>query len=210
MAEDQHAELAEPEKSYDTDAIFTIPNILSFLRLIGVPVFLVLILMHHDVGAIVLLAIASLTDWLDGKLARGLHLVSRLGQVLDPIADRLYIIATVIGLAVRGILPWWLLVVLLARDVMLLCLVPFLRTRGYTSLPVHYVGKAATFCLLYALPLVLLGAGPWGFSPIARIIGWAFAIWGTFLYWYAGLLYVRQGRMLLRASRPAVLPTDRY
>ncbi|WP_048769878.1 CDP-alcohol phosphatidyltransferase family protein, partial [Propionibacterium freudenreichii] len=129
--------------------------------------------------------------------------VSRLGQMLDPAADRLYIAATLVGLAVRGIIPVWLLVILLARDVMMVFLVPLLRTRGYTSLPVNFVGKAATFCLLYALPLVLLGAGPWFFSPVARVIGWAFALWGAFLYWWAGILYVEQTRLLL-VSRPSL------
>lgn len=192
-----------PDVVYDTDAIVTIPNVLSFLRLVGVPFFLALILTRHDVAAVILLAAASATDWLDGQLARRLRQVSRLGQMLDPAADRLYIIATVVGLAVRGIIPVWLLVVLLARDVMMVFLVPALRTRGYTSLPVNFVGKAATFCLLYALPLVLLGAGPWFFSPLARVIGWAFALWGAFLYWWAGILYLEQTRLVLM-SKPSL------
>lgn len=202
VADSQHTQVSVRDRSYDTDAVVTIPNLLSALRLVGVPVFLVLILLERDVAAIVLLAIASATDWLDGKLARGLHQVSRLGQMLDPVADRLYIAATVVGLTVRGIIPWWFLVVLLARDVMMLCLVPALKTRGYTSLPVHFVGKAATFCLLYALPLVLLGHGPWSWSPLARIIGWAFALWGVFLYWWAGVLYAHQTRLLLASAPP--------
>ncbi|SER61747.1 cardiolipin synthase [Propionibacterium cyclohexanicum] len=203
MGDSQHSEVSVRETGYDTDAVITIPNLLSALRLAGVPLFLALILRHADVAAIVLLAIASATDWLDGKLARGLHQISRLGQMLDPVADRLYIAATVVGLTVRGIIPWWFLVVLLTRDIMMLCLVPALKTRGYTSLPVHFVGKAATFCLLYALPLVLLGAGPWGWAPAARIVGWAFALWGAFLYWWAGALYVHQTRLLL-ASAPSL------
>ncbi|MFT8395161.1 MAG: CDP-alcohol phosphatidyltransferase family protein [Propionibacterium sp.] len=201
MSDPQHSGQPVQDKSYDTDAVVTVPNVLSALRLAGVPVFLVLILMHRDVAAIVLLASASATDWLDGRLARGLHQVSRLGQMLDPVADRLYIAATVVGLAARGIIPWWFLAVLIARDVLMLCLVPALKTVGYTSLPVHFVGKAATFCLLYALPLVLLGAGPWSWSPAAQVVGWAFALWGAFLYWWAGLLYARQTRMLMTVPR---------
>lgn len=209
MADSQHNQVSVRDRSYDTDAVLTIPNLLSALRLAGVPVFLVLILREQDVAAIILLAAASATDWLDGQLARGLHQVSRLGQMLDPVADRLYIAVTVVGLTVRGIIPWWFLVVLLARDLMMLCLVPTLKTRGYTSLPVHFVGKAATFCLLYALPLVLLGNGPWGWSPLARIIGWAFALWGVFLYWWAGVLYAQQTRLLLASSPPMRRTTHR-
>ena len=103
--------------------------------------------------------------------------------------------------------PWWLLALLVGRDLMLALLVlPALRARGYASLPVNFIGKAATFCLLYALPLVLLGAGPWVISPASRVIGWAFAIWGVYLYWWAGIMYYRQSRELV--SGIAVRRTD--
>lgn len=181
-----------------SDRIWTIPNVLSFLRLIGVPFFFALIWTSHDVAAVVLLAVASLTDLLDGRIARRFNQISKLGEMLDPAADRLYIFATVLGLAVRGIIPWWLLVVLAGRDVMMACLLTVLKPRGFTSLPVNFIGKAATFCLLYALPLILLGAGSWVISPAANVIGWAFAIWGAFLYWWAGLMYVGQTLQVAR------------
>ncbi|MGB3955016.1 MAG: CDP-alcohol phosphatidyltransferase family protein [Brooklawnia sp.] len=183
-----------------SNRIWTIPNALSFLRLVGVPFFFVLIIQQRDIAAVVLLAIASLSDLLDGRIARHFNQMSRLGQVLDPAADRLYIFATVLGLAIREIIPWWLLVLLVGRDLMLaLIVLPALRTRGYTTLPVNFIGKAATFCLLYALPLVLLGAGPWVISPAAKVFGWAFAIWGVFLYWWAGLMYLNQTHQILKA-----------
>ena len=186
-----------------SNRIWTIPNVLSFLRLLGVPVFFILIIQHRDIAAVVLLAVASLTDWVDGRIARQFNQITKLGQVLDPAADRLYIFATVLGLAVRGIIPWWLLALLVGRDLMLALLVlPALRSRGYASLPVNFIGKAATFCLLYALPLILLGAGPWVISPAASIIGWAFAIWGAFLYWWAGLMYIWQTQQILRSVPP--------
>ena len=111
-------------------------------------------------------------------------------------------LAILVGLSWRGLTPWWLLAVLAARDVMLALIVPVLRTRGFSSLPVHFLGKMATFCLLYALPLILLGAGPWVISPAASIIGWAFAIWGAFLYWWAGLMYIWQTQQILRSVPP--------
>ena len=179
--------------SYDTERFWTIPNVLSILRLLGVPVFLWLILaLHADLWAVVVLALAGLTDWLDGQIARRFHQISRAGQLLDPAADRLYILATLIALMMRGAIPMWLLVVLVARDVVIAGLVPLLRTRGYSSLPVHFVGKAATFCLLYSFPLILLGHLTEGGWTVARILGWALAIWGTVLYWWAGLLYCYQ------------------
>jgi len=188
---------------YDTDRAWTLPNLLSLLRLAGVPLMLWLILGPQADGlAVLVLAAGGFTDWLDGYLARAWHQTSRLGQMLDPIADRLYILAVLIGLALREIIPWWLVVIVVARDVMIACLVPLLKTRGFSSLPVHFLGKAATFSLLYAFPLVLLGSGEQGWLQLAWVLGWAFAIWGTALYWYAGGLYVAQTVSLLRTVPP--------
>jgi cardiolipin synthase (CMP-forming) len=188
---------------YDTDRVWTLPNVLSFLRLAGVPLMLWLILGPQADGlAVLVLALGGITDWLDGYLARAWHQTSRIGQMLDPIADRLYILAVLIGLALREIVPWWLFVIVVGRDVLIALLVPVLKTRGYSSLPVHFLGKAATFSLLYAFPLVLLGSGQQGWLQLAWVIGWAFAIWGTALYWYAGGLYLAQTVRLLRSTPP--------
>lgn len=190
------------ETEVQTDRILTIPNALSFARLLGVPVFLWLILgPHADGWAIVLLLVSGFTDYLDGKIARATGTISRLGQLLDPLADRLYIAATLLGLAIRSIVPWWLVVLLLSRDLVLAVVLVLLKRRGITGLPVHFLGKAATFNLLYAFPLLLLGDGATGagvtVADVARIVGWAFAIWGTALYWWAGVLYVEKARRIL-------------
>lgn len=191
------------DRGYDVDRVWTVPNVLSFVRLLGVPVVVWLILgPQADALAVIVLVLAGLTDWLDGYLARAWHQRSRIGQLLDPVADRLYILAIIASLAIRGIIPWWLVIVLAARDVMIAALVPLLHTRGYSSLPVHFLGKAATFCLLYAFPLVMLGEGAGTGALVARVVGWAFALWGTGLYWWAGILYVRQTAELLRNTRP--------
>ena len=149
---------------YDTDRVLTLPNVLSFIRLLGVPLFLWLLLEREsDIWAVVVLVVGGATDWLDGQIARRWHLRSRLGQVLDPVADRLYILATLIGFAIREIVPWWLVVLLAARDLLMVTTIgPGLRRRGFASLPVHFLGKAATFALLYAFPLVLLGERVFG------------------------------------------------
>lgn len=180
------------------DRVVTVPNVLSAVRLLGVPLFLWLVLgPEADGWALAVLMLSGVTDWLDGYLARRLRQTSRLGQVLDPVADRLYILAVVLGLAFRDIIPWWLALLLPARDLLLWALVPFLRTRGYHALPVHFLGKAATACLLYAFPLLLLGDGHGVVASLADVFGWAFAIWGTGLYWWAGILYAWQVRQLL-------------
>ncbi len=185
-----------------SNKIWTIPNVLSFLRLIGVPIFLILILQKQDLAAVILLAVASLTDLLDGRIARRFNQISRLGQMLDPLADRLYILATLIGLVARGIVPLWLFIVLVGRDLTMLCLVPALKTRGFTSLPVNFIGKAATFMLLIALPLMLLGAGDFSFAYPIRVTGWAFSLWGAFLYWWAAGMYIMQTYRLLQTTPP--------
>lgn len=180
-----------------SNRIWTVPNILSFIRLLGIPLFLWLVLVEQaDVWAFVVLVVASASDWLDGALARALNQTSKLGALLDPLADRLYIAATIIGLALRGIIPWWLVLALALRDVMLLLLLPALRRRGMLALPVTLLGKAATFCLLWGFPALLLGSVGGAIGTFGLICGWAFSLWGTALYWWAGLDYVRRGLRL--------------
>jgi cardiolipin synthase (CMP-forming) len=183
------------------DRVLTIPNLISFVRLLGVPVFLWLVLGVRspagDWWAVGLLAASGLSDWLDGKIARALHQQSRLGQVLDPAADRLYIVSTVIALAVRSIIPWWLVAVLGVRELMMAGVLGLLRRRGWSALQVSFAGKTATLCLLYAFPLLFLGSHASSYADVMRIIGWSFAIWGSALYWWAAGLYVAQARQLL-------------
>ncbi len=186
------------------ERVVTIPNAISVARLAGVPVFVWLVLglrtQAGDWWAVGLLIAAGASDWLDGKIARALNQQSRLGQVLDPAADRLYIVATVVALAVRSIIPWWLVGLLAARELLLGVVLLVLRRHSYGPLQVSFVGKAATLALLYAFPLLFLGAHSAGYAEIARIAGWAFAIWGSALYWCAALLYVQQARSLVRAD----------
>ena len=187
--------------------ILTVPNAISVARLAGVPVFLWLVLgPEADGWAVGLLIAAGLSDWLDGVIARAWDQQSRLGQVLDPAADRLYIAATLIGLAIRAIIPWWLVALLAARELLLAVALLVLRRYGYGPLQVSLVGKAATLCLLYAFPLLFLGAHAGTPALVARVIGWAFAIWGTALYWWAAALYLVQMRRLISAARGQAAP----
>ena len=187
--------------------ILTVPNAISVARLAGVPVFLWLVLgPQADGWAVALLIVAGLSDWLDGVIARAWNQQSRLGQVLDPTADRLYIAATLIGLAVRGIVPWWLVALLVARELVLGVALLVLRRHGYGPLQVSLVGKTATLCLLYAFPLLFLGAHAGTPALVARVAGWAFAIWGTGLYWWAAALYLVQARRLAAAARRQPAP----
>lgn len=197
---------ARGSKADGRDRIWTIPNLLSFLRLLGVPLFLYLLLVVQSDGwALVVLAVSAITDWADGKLARLLDQYSRLGELLDPTADRLYILAALIGFVIRGFIPWWVAVLIIGRDVVLTATLPILRRHGYTALPVHYLGKAATFCLLYGLPFLLLAQST-SESIVGRIslpIAYAFLAWGTVMYLWAGAIYLGQVVWIVKNCPPA-------
>ena len=181
------------------DRILTVPNALSVLRLLLIPLFLWLILVEQaDMAAVVVLAVSGITDWADGLIARTMGQTTRLGRLLDPLVDRVTIAATLVGLALRDLIPWWLVGLLVAREVLLLLLVPRLRRHGLLALPVHYLGKAATFALFWGFPFVLVGAGSATWEQVLGALGWAFVIWGTALYWYAALLYVDQMRRIAK------------
>jgi cardiolipin synthase len=185
--------MANPMQLGTANSNWTIPNALSALRLLGVPFFFWLIVGPELDGiALVILIVSSFTDWLDGYLARRLNQFSRLGELLDPLADRLYVIAALAALFIRDLLPLWVVVVLILRDVVMSALLIYLKRFGITGVPVHFVGKAATMNLLYALPLILLGTFSGIVGQVAHVFGWAFLLWGITMYWYAGLLYVRQ------------------
>jgi cardiolipin synthase len=187
------------QKKY-RDELLTIPNLLSMLRLALVPVFLLLLIGNQSGWALFTLVVASATDFLDGYLARKLNQQTRLGQLLDPAADRLYILATLIGLALTSHIPIWLPFVIISRDVMLAATYPALARRGYGPLPVHYLGKAGTFALLYAFPLLLM-ADVWTDAKFIILpLAWAFAIWGIGLYWWSGYIYLKQLRAVVKSD----------
>jgi cardiolipin synthase (CMP-forming) len=182
--------------------MLTIPNALSVVRLLGIPLFLWLLLgPHADAWAFLVIGMSGFTDWLDGTLARALKQTSPVGALLDPLVDRLYIVAVVVALSARGVLPLWLGAAILAREAVLSLWLPLLYRRGYGPLPVHFVGKAATLNLLCGLPLLLLAIVDSPLAETARVIGWAFIGWGTALYWWAGVLYSIQAYHLVRGGR---------
>jgi cardiolipin synthase len=199
-------DLGQPEGGSDavsSSRILTIPNAISGARLLLVPVFAVLLARHQDGWALAVLAVSSASDWLDGTLARSLHQQSRLGELLDPAADRLFIVVTLVALAVRDVVPVWLVVVIVGRDVLLAAVLAVLTARGIGPLPVHFVGKAGTFCLLYAFPLLLIAQWTGPVGTAAGLLGWAFAWWGMSLYWLAGAVYLRQAAHELGTTRRA-------
>jgi cardiolipin synthase len=180
--------------------VLTVPNALSVLRLALVPVFLwLLLVVHANAWAVGVLMFSGFSDWADGKIARLVaNQSSRLGELLDPLVDRIYMVTVPIALAVHGSVPWWFLITLLARDLILAGTLPLLRSRGLTALPVTYLGKAATFALMSGFPLVLLGQWDARWSRVVLACGWAFLIWGLALYLWSGALYLMQVTLVLR------------
>ncbi len=175
------------------DPWWTLPNLLSVIRLAGVPLFLWLLLgPKADLLALLVLVVSGATDWLDGKLARWLNQYSRVGELLDPAADRLYIIATLVAFVLRDVIPWWAAAALIGRDLVLTLCLPVLRFHGFEPPEVHYLGKAATFCLMYAFPLLLLVQADFAFASVVRPFAYAFTCWGAVLYLWAGVLYLVQ------------------
>lgn len=173
--------------------MFNIPNTLTLLRALGVPLFLYLFLVAQlPVASFLVITMGAITDYLDGKIARALNQTSEFGAKFDPAVDRLYIAAVIIAFAIKDYLPWWLVISIIARDLILAIVIISQRIRGIDFLPVTFLGKAATFNLLYAFPFLLLAdldlIGIWCYRA-----GWAFAIWGISLYFYTGMQYFIKG-----------------
>lgn len=154
-----------------TNRIFTIPNVISFIRLCMVPVYMVLLLNGYDLLATFMFALAAGTDWIDGQLARRTHCVSKLGQLLDPAVDRILMSCGVIGLMLVGRLPIWIVVVVLGRDLMLLIGGAYLLKRYHERVAVIYPGKVATTFLFVGFAGLLLN------MPLLGGLGWFDASW---------------------------------
>ncbi|MDV6305061.1 MULTISPECIES: CDP-alcohol phosphatidyltransferase family protein [Rhodococcus] len=191
-----------------SDRIATIPNLLSAVRLLGVPLFLYLMLgPEADGWALVILLVSGGTDWLDGKLARMLGQASKLGAILDPLVDRLYVVSTLVAFVVRGIIPWWVAAILIGRDAVLGLTMFVYRRRSLPPPDVIYLGKAATFVVMIALPVLLISAGSNSVADAAGPLGYALLIWGTALYVWTGLLYLGKAIAVARAVEPTVAGT---
>lgn len=188
------------------DRVLTVPNVISVTRLALIVVFGYLLLVARADGpAVAILMLSGFSDWADGKLARLLDQSSALGALLDPAIDRLYMVAVPVAFGLRGLVPWWIIGVLLARDVLLAAVLPVLRSRGLTALPVTYIGKAGTFALMSAFPLILLGQWDALASRVVLSVGWAFLIWGLGMYLWAFVLYLIQVALVVR-TMPKVAP----
>ena len=179
--------------------ILTVPNVISMLRILSIPLIAYLVANRHLIISLVVMLISALSDGVDGIIARRFNQVSKLGQILDPVADRLLILCSVLALSIASILPWWLLALVGARDVLMGLLVLALAQHNYGPLPVHFAGKTGTAVLMLAIPaLIFADVGTSAFFRFFHLVALAAVIWGVALYWLAGLIYARQGIGLLR------------
>ena len=141
-----------------TDRVLTVPNVISFVRLLMAPIALGLLLTGNDIAAALLFGISAATDFVDGQIARRTNSVSKLGQLLDPAVDRIIMICAVVGLLIVGRLPVWIVILVLARDVVLLAGQVYLLQSRKVRVPVIYAGKIATTLLFVGLAGLILNA----------------------------------------------------
>jgi CDP-diacylglycerol--glycerol-3-phosphate 3-phosphatidyltransferase len=181
------------------DRVLTVPNVLSIARLVLIGVFVYLLLAADGYGwAVVVLVICGASDWADGKIARVMNQSSRLGELLDPAVDRLFMLVIPVAFVLAGIVPWWVVAILIGRDVVLAAMLPILRGRGLSALPVTYIGKAATFALMSAFVWILLGQWDALWSRVIGALGWGLLVWGIGLYLWSLVLYIIQLVMVVR------------
>ncbi|HEU5001700.1 MAG TPA: CDP-alcohol phosphatidyltransferase family protein [Actinomycetota bacterium] len=194
--------MADPPGEVVLDRVFTIPNLISFARLLALPVFLWVYLSGHVLAATVILVVVGVSDFLDGFVARATGQVSNLGKLLDPLADRLVIIAVLVAFGARGTVPWILSGFIIARDVIIMAAFLALEKKGIPRLPVNRTGKRATASIFVGFGFAALGAvmkvsGVHGERSAAAGVhdtALVFLILGAALYWAAGYLYATEIR----------------
>ena len=189
------------------DRVVTIPNLLSVIRLLCIPLFLWLLFSREDrAAAAYLLGALGATDWVDGYVARHFNQVSNLGKVLDPTADRLLLGVGIVAVLIDGSVPRLIAVLVLVREVVVGLAVVALAAMGAARIDVTWVGKAGTFCNMFAFPLFLGGASDLSWHETAQALGWAFAIPGLVLSYFAAAAYVPLARKALAEGRQARHP----
>jgi cardiolipin synthase len=180
------------------DRIVTTPNLLSALRLASVPFFVWLFVSDRENAAVAVYALFAWTDFFDGYIARRTGSITRLGQLLDPLADRVLIVALAIALVARDVLPAWLALGVIGRDVLVLLLWPLLERMGMRRIEVNFTGKTATACLLFGLTCLAWGETTFPLHDLGNDVGMPFVVAGAILYWVAGVMYAVEARRRVR------------
>lgn len=191
-----------------SNRIVTLPNLISFVRLLAVPVFWWLLLGRDDVtAATILLFIISWSDWVDGYLARRLDQVSELGKNLDPVADRLMIASAVIAGLIAGIVPMVVGIPLMVREVYMAAVALTLATRRLPPLTVRWLGKAATFLVYGSVEAFYLVAVPF-LDALFRPVAWVTGVGGLVLYWLVAVQYTSDARRAISQLESTSVPEE--
>ena len=187
----------------DMDRIFTIPNVLSFLRLASVPVFVVLFVNDRTDAAVILYAVGAWSDFFDGWIARRFDQVTNLGKLLDPLADRIFIAALVVALVATDVLPLWVALAIVGRDVLILALYPVVHRGALQKIRVNFVGKCATAALLAGLTSLAVGETSLTWGEVFEVPGFVLVALGAVLYWVSGAMYAKEALTLKDGERHA-------
>lgn len=190
------------------DRILTIPNLISFIRLLGVAVFWWVLLVEDNVAlAAWFVFIIGWTDWIDGYLARRLGQVTKLGKALDPIADRLMIASAVVGGLIAGVIPSFIGWLLILRELYMGVVTLLLWSRGAATLEVRFLGKLATFWLYGAIPAFYLAAAD-VLPGLFETLGWIFGLPGLVVYWFVAFQYTGDARQVLAQVKSAAVDEE--
>ncbi|MGH2774639.1 MAG: CDP-alcohol phosphatidyltransferase family protein [Actinomycetota bacterium] len=193
-----------------TNRVLTVPNVLSMIRLAIVPVFLYLFVTGRETAAVVLYGAGAWTDFFDGYLARRLGQVTELGKLLDPLADRVFIVALALALVAVDALPWWLAAAIVLRDVVLLGVWPLFERRGVGRIQVSFMGKTATASLLFGLTWLAVSETDFEWATFSAIVGMVFVVAGAILYYVSAGMYARDAYSRIKATvAPAQAPEER-
>jgi cardiolipin synthase len=196
--------LGEEQQEPGGDRIFTIPNLITVVRLLCLPLFLWLLFVEENrVAAASLLGALGATDFVDGYIARHFNQASDLGKVLDPVADRLLFFVGAGGILVDGSVPVWFAVAILVREALVAAATLALAALGARRIDVTWFGKAGTFANMFAFPFFLAAESTVGWRDTAWVLAWVSAIPGLILSWYAAALYVPIARRALAEGRQA-------
>lgn len=203
-ADDHPVEMGEKSflRAVFDDRILTVPNLITLARLACIPLFLYLLFeLDNQVAAAALLGVLGATDWFDGKIARRYNQISELGKLLDPAADRILLITAVIAITVDGAVPLWFAAPIMIREPLMFAAVVTLGLMGAKRIDVTWYGKAGTFLLMFAFPLLLVGHSDASYAPAAEVAGWLCGIPGLLLSLYATVLYIPMARRALADGR---------
>lgn len=199
-----HAVEVHRDDTPGEDRILTVPNVITFVRLSLLPVYVWLLLgQGNRAAAAGLLAALGATDWIDGYVARHFHQVSTLGKVLDPVADRLLFFVGIGCIIIDGAAPTWFCIAVLVREGLVAGATLLLAALGARRIDVTWFGKAGTFGLMFAFPLFLAGSSTLSWASTAQALAWVAGIPGLVLSYYAAVLYVPKAAEALREGRAA-------